>query len=50
MHQQIRDGERNRISGFLWYLFDVMTLWTIPNHLTEWEVRRLQKMGQHALP
>jgi hypothetical protein len=50
MHQQIRDGSRNRLSGFFWYLYHVMTLWTIPNHLTEWEVRRLQKMAPQALP
>ncbi|MHC8375013.1 hypothetical protein ACYZT3_02780 [Pseudomonas sp. MDT1-16] len=50
MHQQIRDGQRGRVSGFFWYLYHVMTLWTIPNRLTEWEVRRLQKMAPHALP
>ncbi|PWE42069.1 hypothetical protein C9I49_19700 [Pseudomonas prosekii] len=50
MHQQIRDGERNRLSGFFWYLYHVMTLWTIPNHVTEWEVRRIQKMAPHAMP
>ncbi|VVN44846.1 hypothetical protein PS662_05749 [Pseudomonas fluorescens] len=50
MHQQIRDGQRNRISGFFWYLYHVMTLWTIPNHLVEWEVRRLQKMAPQAMP
>jgi hypothetical protein len=50
MHQQIRDGQRGRVSGFFWYLYHVMTLWTIPNHLTEWEVRRLKEKGQQALP
>ena len=50
MHQQIRDGSRNRVSGFFWYLYHVMTLWTIPNHLTEWEVRRLQTLGPQAMP
>ncbi|KAA0979144.1 SoxR reducing system RseC family protein [Pseudomonas sp. ANT_J28] len=50
MHQQIRDGQRGRVSGFFWYLYHVMTLWTIPNHLTEWEVRRLQKMAPLAMP
>ncbi|UCP11041.1 hypothetical protein K5R88_05210 [Pseudomonas sp. MM213] len=50
LHQQMRDGQRNRISGFFWYLYHVMTLWTIPNHLVEWEVRRLQKMGPQAMP
>jgi hypothetical protein len=50
MHQQIRDGQRGRVSGFFWYLYHVMTLWTIPNHLTEWEIRRLQKMAPQAMP
>ncbi|RON40840.1 hypothetical protein BK666_25425 [Pseudomonas frederiksbergensis] len=50
MHQEIRDGSRNRLSGFFWYLYHVMTLWTIPNHLTEWEVRRIQKLGPQAMP
>ena len=50
MHQQIRDGSRNRVSGFFWYLYHVMTLWTIPNHLTEWEIRRINAMGQKMLP
>ncbi|MFW0754172.1 hypothetical protein ACN1C3_05385 [Pseudomonas sp. H11T01] len=50
MHQQIRDGERSRVSGFFWYLYHVMTLWTLPNRLTEWEIRRINAMGQHALP
>jgi hypothetical protein len=50
MHQQIRDGSRSRTSGFFWYLYHVMTLWTIPNHLVEWEVRRLEEIGKQALP
>lgn len=50
LHQQIRDDQRSWVSGFFWYLYHVMTLWTIPNHLTEWEVRRLEKMGPQAMP
>jgi hypothetical protein len=50
MHQQIRDGSRTRLSGFFWYLYHVMTLWTIPNHLVEWEVRRLERTGKQTLP
>jgi hypothetical protein len=50
MHQQIRDGSRSRTSGFFWYLYHVMTLWTIPNRLVEWEVRRLEAIGKQALP
>ena len=50
MHQQIHDGSRSRISGFFWYLYHVMTFWTLPNYITEWEVRRLHTLGQRALP
>ncbi|RBL68402.1 hypothetical protein C3E98_025830 [Pseudomonas sp. MWU13-2625] len=50
MHQQIRDGSRTRLSGFFWYLYHVMTLWTIPNRLVEWEVRRLERIGKQTLP
>ncbi|MBK5343341.1 hypothetical protein JFU48_18390 [Pseudomonas sp. TH49] len=50
MHQQIRDGSRTRLSGFFWYLYHVMTLWTIPNRLVEWEVRRLGRIGKQTLP
>jgi hypothetical protein len=50
MHQEIRDGHRDRISGFFWYLYHVMTLWTLPNYITEWEVRRIKARGRAALP
>lgn len=50
IHQQIRDGSRTWLSGFFWYLYHVMTLWTIPNHLVEWEVRRLERLGKQTLP
>ena len=50
MHQQIRDGSRTRLSGFFWYLYHVMTLWTIPNRLVEWEVWRLERIGKQTLP
>ena len=50
LHRQIREGQRSRLSGFFWYLYHVMTLWTIPNHLVEWEIRRLAKIGPQAMP
>ncbi|MBA1232589.1 hypothetical protein G7013_23360, partial [Pseudomonas viridiflava] len=28
----------------------VMTFWTLPNRLVEWEVRRIAKVGRRALP
>ena len=27
-----------------------MTLWTLPNHLVEWEIKRITKVGRRALP
>ena len=50
MHQQMRDGSRNRVSGFFWYLYHVMTFWTLPNYLVEWEIRRINAMGKLTLP
>nr|WP_093481614.1 hypothetical protein [Pseudomonas sp. ok602] len=50
MHQEIRDGQRGWLSGFFWYLYHVMTFWTLPNYLVEWEIRRLKAMGRKALP
>ncbi|SEN62004.1 hypothetical protein SAMN04487857_12627 [Pseudomonas sp. ok272] len=50
MHQEIRDGHIGRLSGFIWYLYHVMTFWTVPNHLVEWEIRRLKAKGRQALP
>ncbi len=50
MHQEIHEGRRSRLSGFFWYLYHVMTLWTIPNRLLEWEIRRLERIGKQALP
>ena len=35
---------------FWWYLYHVMTLWTLPNHLTEWEIRRIKSMGRATVP
>ena len=31
MHQQIRDGQRGRVSGFFWYLYHVCLLYTSPS-------------------
>lgn len=50
LHQEIRDGQRGWVYGFFWYLFHVMTFWTLPFHLTEWEVGRVKRMARQALP
>jgi hypothetical protein len=50
LHQEIRDKQRGWVYGFFWYLFHVMTFWTLPFYLTEWEVGRVKRMARQALP
>lgn len=50
LHRMIREKEKGWGYGFFWYLFHVMTFWTLPNRLVEWEVRRIAKVGRRALP
>jgi hypothetical protein len=28
----------------------VLTLWTLPNYLTEWEIRRIKSIGRAVVP
>ncbi|MBV1810952.1 hypothetical protein [Pseudomonas viridiflava] len=50
LHRMIREKEKGWVYGFFWYLFHVMTFWTLPNRLVEWEVRRIEKVGRRTLP
>ncbi len=50
LHRRIREKEVGWIYGFFWYVYHVMTLWTLPNHLVEWEIQRIAKVGRKALP
>jgi hypothetical protein len=50
MRRRHKDGEVGWSYPFWWYLYHVMTLWTLPNHLTEWEIRRIKSMGRAAIP
>ena len=50
LHRRIRAKEVGWIYGFFWYVYHVMTLWTLPNHLVEWEIKRIAKVGRRALP
>jgi hypothetical protein len=50
MRRRRKDGEVGWSYPFWWYLYHVMTLWTLPNHLTEWEIRRIKSMGRAAIP
>ncbi len=52
--ERMRRRRRERQVGFFypfwWYLYHVMTLWTLPNHLTEWEIRTIKSIGRRAIP
>ena len=50
LHRRLREKEVGRIYAFFWYVYHVMTLWTLPNHLVEWEIKRITKVGRRALP
>jgi hypothetical protein len=50
MRRRRKDGEVGWSYPFWWYLYHVMTLWTLPNHLTEWEIRRIKSIGRAAVP
>ncbi len=50
MRRRRKAGEVGFIYPFWWYLYHVMTLWTLPHHLTEWEIRRIKAIGRRVVP
>jgi hypothetical protein len=50
LHRRIREKEVGWGYGFFWYLYHVMTFWTVPNRLVEWEVKRIARVGRKKLP
>ena len=52
--QRMRRRRKNREVGFFypfwWYTYHVLTLWTLPNYLTEWEIRRIKSIGRAVVP
>ena len=52
--ERMRRRRRNREVGFFypfwWYLYHVLTLWTLPNYLTEWEIRHIKSIGRAVVP
>jgi hypothetical protein len=50
LHRRIREKEIGWVHGFFWYLYHVMTCWTLPNRIVEWEVRRIARVGRKKLP
>lgn len=50
MRRRRREGEVGWYYPFFWYCYHLLTLWTLPNHLTEWEVRKLKRLNRRATP
>lgn len=50
MRRRHREGEVSGFYVFGWYLYHVMTLWTLPFRLTEWEVARVKRMHRQDIP
>ncbi|MDF0752393.1 hypothetical protein NLU14_19365 [Marinobacter sp. 71-i] len=50
LHQRRRAGEVGWFHTLGWYLYHLMTFWTIPNRLVEWEVKKIKRMSRKTLP
>ncbi len=50
MRRRYREGKVGRWYVLGWYLYHLMTLWTLPFHLTEWDIGRVQRMHQQNIP
>lgn len=50
LHRRRKAGKVGWIYVFFWYLYHVMTFWTIPNRLVVWENAKLRRFSQKALP
>jgi len=50
LHEEYRDGKRGMPYLIGWYLYHLVTFWTIPNRLVGWEVRKIKRMSKKTLP
>lgn len=50
LHRRREAGKVGWIHVFFWYLYHLMTFWTIPNRLVVWENAKLRRLSQKALP
>ena len=50
LHDEYQEGKRGVFYLIGWYLYHLMTFWTIPNRLVEWEVKKIKRMSQKTLP
>lgn len=50
MRRRYRDGKGGVFYVAGWYLYHLMTLWTLPFRLTDWEVARAKRQRRQDLP
>ncbi|WP_256574587.1 hypothetical protein [Pseudomonas sp. PA15(2017)] len=50
MRRRYSEGEVGGFYVFGWYLYHVMTLWTLPFRLTEWEIGRIKRIHRQDIP
>mgnify|MGYP000545433239 FL=1 len=50
MRRRYREGEVGKWYVLGWYIYHLCTLWTLPFHITEWEVGRVKRMHQRNIP
>ncbi|WP_288353640.1 hypothetical protein [uncultured Marinobacter sp.] len=50
LHRRRKAGKVGWTYVFFWYLYHVMTFWTIPNRLVVWENAKMRRLSQKALP
>ncbi|MDN7131567.1 hypothetical protein JNO04_04265 [Halomonas sp. MC140] len=50
LHRRRRDGEVGWFYTLGWYLYHLLTFWTLPGYLAEWTTRLVRRSGTKALP
>jgi len=50
MRRRYREGEVGKWYVLGWYFYHLCTLWTLPFHLTEWDIGRVKRMHQRNIP
>ena len=50
MRRRYREGDVGKWYVLGWYLYHLCTLWTLPFHITEWEIGRVKRMHQRNVP
>ncbi|TDW53701.1 hypothetical protein LY04_03577 [Oceanimonas baumannii] len=50
MRRRYREGEVGKWYVAGWYAYHFFTLWTLPFHLTEWEIARVKRIQTREIP